>query len=210
MTEHAEILGRREQKKRDTRRAIRNAALDLALEHGLENLTVEAIAQTAGISPRTFFNYFGCKEDALVTQAAEAAAQVSALILERPADETPMIALRNAILASEYFGAAPVDRERALARQRLTQSDPGLLAHHLGKIAKVEKSFATALATRMNVDVEQDLSPQLLAAVAVGVVRVAVRQWVLNDHTALHELLEQAFDQVAQLSFEARDAISPG
>lgn len=210
MTEHAEILGRREQKKRDTRQAIRNAALKLALEHGLENLTVEAIAQSAGISPRTFFNYFGCKEDALVTQAAEAAAQLSTLILERPATETPMIALRNAIINSEYFGADPADRESALARQRLTQSDPALLAHHLGKIVKVEKTLASALAARMNVDVEQDLAPQLLAAVAVGVVRVAVRQWVLNDHTPLRELLEQAFDQVAQLGLEARDATSPG
>src|SRR5699024_1808460 len=59
-------LGRREQKKLETRRAIRNAGLDLALENGLESLTVELIAHTAGVSPRTFFNYFASKEDALV------------------------------------------------------------------------------------------------------------------------------------------------
>ena len=77
-------------RKRETRRAIRDAALDLALENGLENLTVEAIAQAAGVSPRTVFNYFDSKEDALVTQAAEGADEVCKLLLERPSQEPPL------------------------------------------------------------------------------------------------------------------------
>lgn len=82
-------IGRRERKKLETRRAISRAALDLALENGLDNLTVEAISEAADVSPRTFFNYFPSKEDALVTDAARIGDELRPLILERPAGESP-------------------------------------------------------------------------------------------------------------------------
>lgn len=196
-------MGRREQKKRETRRAIRHAALDLALQGGLEHLTVEAIAQAAGISPRTFFNYFASKEDALVTQADAGAAQVSQLLLERPAHEPPMQALRNAIITSEYFGVEPVERDRILARQRLTQENPSLMAHHLGKIAAVERTLAQALAERMGTDLEDDVYPELLAAVALSTIRVAVRRWVAKGTQPLEELLEAAFERLERMDLNA-------
>ena len=199
MTAHGEGLGRREQKKRETRRAIRDAALDLALEHGLENLTVETIAHTAGVSSRTFFNYFASKEDALVTQAAEGADQVCKLLLQRPRDEAPLEALRNAVIEGDYFGADPVNRDRVLARQRLTQSHPSLMAHHLGKIALVERTFAEALAERMGLDHEHDVEPQLMAAVAMSAIRVAVRQWVRQGEVPLYELLDTTFRRLERL-----------
>lgn len=204
MTEHAEGIGRREQKKRETRRAIRDAALDLAIENGVEALTVENIAQRAGVSPRTFFNYFASKEDALVTQAAEGAEQVRKLLLERPPEESPQMALRNAVIHSDYFGAEPVNRDRVLARQRLTQNHPGLMAHHLGKIAMVERTFAEALAERMDADPERDMTPQIMAAVAMSAIRVALRQWVRTDGRPLYELLDEAFGCLEELGLSTR------
>lgn len=196
-------LGRREQKKRDTRQAIRNAALDLAMENGLKNLTVEAIAQTAGVSPRTFFNYFPSKEDALVTQAAESSEQVRRLLLARPVHESPMTALHNALLESDYFGTDPVDRDRLLARQRLTQQHPSLMAHHLGKVAMLERSFADALAERMDVTIDKDMHPELLAAIAMSAIRVAVRRWVVQGSDSLYELLDEAFHRLERMDLSA-------
>lgn len=186
-------LGRRELKKLETRRTIRDAALDLALERGLENITVEAIAHSAGVSPRTFFNYFASKEDALVTEAAEGAKQVRTLLLERPAKESPMRALHHAIMNSKYFGTVPPDRNRLLARQRLTQENPSLMTHQLGEIAIVERTFAEALAERMNTELDQDLFPELLAAMAVSLIRVAMRHWVAEGDKPLYELIDTAF-----------------
>ncbi|WP_051129672.1 TetR/AcrR family transcriptional regulator [Yaniella halotolerans] len=199
------FLGRREQKKLETRRAIRDAALDLALEDGLESLTVELIAHNAGVSPRTFFNYFASKEDALVTEAAEGATQVRALLLERPAEESPMRALHHAIITSDYYGSIPPDRDRLLARQRLTQDHPSLMAHQLGKIANAERTFAVALAERMDTDIDQDLVPELLAATAVSIIRVAMRHWVAEGDRPLYELIDMAFKR-----FEDMDLFSDG
>lgn len=68
MTENAEPVGRREQNKIDTRRAIADAAFDLALSVGPGSFTVDQIAERAGVSRRTFFNYFHSAEDALTVR----------------------------------------------------------------------------------------------------------------------------------------------
>ena len=58
--------GLREAKKEQTRSALSDAALHLVSRHGYEATTVDAIARAAGVSVRTFHNYFSSKEEALV------------------------------------------------------------------------------------------------------------------------------------------------
>jgi AcrR family transcriptional regulator len=56
----------RERRKLETWTTIHEAAASLALQGDVRRATVEAIADTVGISPRTFFNYFQTKEDAIL------------------------------------------------------------------------------------------------------------------------------------------------
>ncbi|WP_207344953.1 TetR/AcrR family transcriptional regulator [Arthrobacter sp. E3] len=56
----------RERNRLDTWALIHDQASSLACEHGLAKTTVEAIADAAGVSKRTFFNYFPTKEDAIL------------------------------------------------------------------------------------------------------------------------------------------------
>nr|BFF17902.1 hypothetical protein GCM10025730_14230 [Promicromonospora thailandica] len=58
--------GLRERKKRARRLALIDAAQHLVTEHGLDAVTVEMISARAGVSPRTFFNYFESKDDAVL------------------------------------------------------------------------------------------------------------------------------------------------
>ena len=60
-----ETTGLRERKKAQTRAAISQAVMGLAVERGLDAMTSDDIAAAANVSVRTFHNYFGSKEEAL-------------------------------------------------------------------------------------------------------------------------------------------------
>jgi AcrR family transcriptional regulator len=63
-------------------------------------VTIEAIAEAAGVSPRTFFNYLSSKEDAIVGIAPAQSSAVLADLLARPEHEPPLDALRAVMLAA--------------------------------------------------------------------------------------------------------------
>lgn len=70
----------RERRRQQTAREIQRATLTLAIEHGLENIRTDAIAKAAGISSRTFFNYYANKEAAAIgTPPGFAEADLAAL-----------------------------------------------------------------------------------------------------------------------------------
>lgn len=65
----ARTEGLRERKKRERGQALRSAAIELTLEKGYSNVTVEDICTRCGVSRRTFFNYYSSKEEALLGRA---------------------------------------------------------------------------------------------------------------------------------------------
>jgi pyruvate/2-oxoglutarate dehydrogenase complex dihydrolipoamide acyltransferase (E2) component len=66
------VAGLRERKKEATREALSMAALRLALERGIANVRVGDIAAAAGVSPRTYNNYFSNREQAICALSTSA------------------------------------------------------------------------------------------------------------------------------------------
>jgi AcrR family transcriptional regulator len=62
----SQLLSLRDRKRAETWAALHLSAAGTALDKGLECVTVDAVAADAGVSPRTFFNYFASKEDAVL------------------------------------------------------------------------------------------------------------------------------------------------
>src|SRR5688572_550938 len=128
--------GLRERKKLDTYRRLATAARELAVERGLEHITVEDIAAAADVSPRTFFNYFANKEDAIVGVDPSVLEELGQQLIARPAEDTPLQALR-AVLAPSGQELADFAHRWTL-RTELVCRYPALTARHLAGLAKVE------------------------------------------------------------------------
>ncbi|MGH3623780.1 MAG: TetR family transcriptional regulator [Sciscionella sp.] len=195
MTEVAE--GLRERKKRATRAALSAAALRLSAERGMDNVTIEEIAQAVDVSTRTFFNYFSSKEEAIMADNEQRAEKMYAALLARPAGEPIMLGVRNAVLAVLDEIGEP---SREWAEQvRLVHKTPSLLPHQMAANAEVERGLARVIAERTGVDPEESMHPALVAASAGMAVRVAAERWIDGrGPRSLAELIREAMDQLAR------------
>lgn len=90
-----QVLGLRDRKKIQTRRAIRNEAMRLIAENGYANTTVEQIAEAAEVSPSTFFRYFPSKE--MVLMANDLDLVTIRALEQQPADLPSLQAFRRAL-----------------------------------------------------------------------------------------------------------------
>ena len=166
--------GRRERKKLATREALSAAALRLAREHGPQNVRVDDIAEAAGVSPRTYNNYFSSREQAIVVAlAAERGQHVAAALRERPADEPLEHAVVGALI-EQYSDDGEPDRD-TLA---LITSAPALQAEFLDTIAAIERPLAEAIAARTGAGDQGELRTEVLAAAVSGAARVAAERWL--------------------------------
>ncbi len=188
--------GLRERKKLATRMALHEAALRLVAERGLDAVSVDDIAEAADVSPRTFFNYFPTKVDAVLGLEPDSAAQQASGFLARPAAETPLQALR----AVAHAQAEEMATDTELWPLRLTVIDthPALLARLAAVFGEGERVLADAIATRTGARVGVDAYPTLLAAVAGVAMRTSLHRWVTTDFTAsLPHLVDEAWDVLA-------------
>ena len=120
-------------------------------------VTVEAIADAAGVSPRTFFNYFSSKEDAIVGIAPAQSSALLADLLARP-DEPPLGALRAVVLAAaERLQAGGDDW---VIRHRLIQKHHSLAVPRAAWFAEVERRMAEEIARRTGLDPGLDVYPR--------------------------------------------------
>lgn len=165
--------GLRERKKLDTRRALSDAALSLAFERGLENVTREDIANLAGVSLRTFTNYFAGKYDALAYRQQERLRRSIDTLRARPADEPLWTAITESVIKpldddmADVYGA-----ENALpTREQLAEVRKLLMIPEIrdATFRGLADEWIVAIAERTGTE-PHDMYPRLVAAVvrAVG------------------------------------------
>jgi AcrR family transcriptional regulator len=164
-------MGLRERKKLETFLALQSAAQRLVGERGLDNVTIEDIADAANVSKRTFFNYFDSKEAAIVDPPPGKVELLAAELAARPADETPLEGLWRATLVVLNEHAAGV---RDVSR--LVAANPALAARQAASYAKYDKVLTEWAAQRAGCD-PADLYPQLLARLAGVMSHLSVTRW---------------------------------
>jgi len=193
----SETSGLRERKKAQTRQALTAAAIRLSIERGSpDRVTVEEISEAAEVSPRTFFNYFSSKEEAILGVDPERRGALRAELELRPAEESPVEALRAALLIS----VEDIEGNGELWAQRLqlVRDHPALTPGYVASFADFERGLIEAMAARLGLDPDADLYPGLIVATALTVMRVTVKHWqAAGEERPLSQLLDDAFDQLA-------------
>ncbi|BCB80851.1 TetR family transcriptional regulator [Phytohabitans flavus] len=188
--------GLRERKKAATRAALTDAAIQLAQERGVEHVTAEAIADAAGVSPRTFHNYFANKDEAILAAMWDFVREVVAALRARPAEESAMEAIRH--VADELIATSADSVDKIATRMRLMDTSPTLSSRHDALKEELGRSVVEALAERSGTDPDQDLYPHLLAT-GLHAGLLAAIDVSRTDKTGrrLADLLTEAFDQLA-------------
>jgi AcrR family transcriptional regulator len=161
MVQDSPTLGLRQLKKRRTRMELSAAARGLVLRHGLDAITVDDIAKAAGVSPRTFFNYYETKLDAVVgpsdvpgTPEARAEFVAGGPTGVLSADLVELLVARD--------GPSTEQREHISQVAAIVQMDPRVLAAFVASGSKHEAATAQLLAERLG----RTATPQFVTLVA--------------------------------------------
>jgi AcrR family transcriptional regulator len=188
--------GLRERKKLATRRALSDAALRLAIERGLENVTIQDITTEVGVSLRTFRNYFASKQEALSAVGVDRARRIGESLLARPAGEPLWQALTSAVL-EHYQGTEYALDTGTMAALRRVLDTPAMRGEYLKVNFATQNALAEAIAERTGTDIGTDMFPQILAGAVTAASQVAVRRWYAADPPMpLRPILERALQQL--------------
>jgi AcrR family transcriptional regulator len=186
--------GLRDRKKQQTRAALTMAALRLVDERGLDGVTVEEISEAADVSPRTFFNYFATKDDALIGQPFAENAAMNAALLTLPAEVPLLEAVRQVLTpAIEQIQA---ERDVWLLRMRVIKNNPALLPALAARGSEAQEQTIDAIAARTGM-ARDAAFPQLAAALTGAAFHTAMMRWAGTEGRPLADFVHEAFDLLA-------------
>ncbi|HVX78247.1 MAG TPA: helix-turn-helix domain-containing protein [Bradyrhizobium sp.] len=187
--------GVRERKRRETYERIIEKGLRLFVKNGYEGTTLDAIAEAAGISRRTFFYYFKSKEDVLLAAHDSGFRQaLRPAMLDESPDQAPLDAVQKCLikLASRY------ETKESVVFDRLMDSTAALRARKEAVFVETEQILWDAMCELWPAPARRD-GLRLVAMVAMGTLRLALDKWKQDD--AAHPLahyLRQAFTLLAK------------
>ena len=173
---------------------ISNVAIDLFTARGFDDVSVDDVAEAAGIARRTLFRYYPSK-NALPWGDFEAhLARMRDLLSDLDPDVGIDAALRTALLAFNTFDEAETARHRQ--RMRVILQTAALQAYSMTMYAGWRTVVVAFVARRLGMK-EADLVPQTVAWTMLGVALSAYQVWLADESVSLLEALGDAFDTVS-------------
>lgn len=196
------MTGLRERKKLDTRRALSDAALKLAFEGDFDSVTREAIAELAGVSLRTFNNYFTGKYEAIAYRQTERLRRSITVLRERPADEPLWTSITESVVAplEEDFRDLTGEENKIPSRTELAEVRKLLMRPEIRDAANKElfDEWLEVVAERTGTDPQRDIYPRLVAAVVRAVGDAATEIYARADPPVpITDLIRAGFAEVA-------------
>lgn len=184
-----DLRDRRRQKTADD---IQQATLRLAARHGFDVVTTGMIAAEAGLSIRTFFNYYTNKEAAAVGVFRDFAEE-NVLVF---ANGTGTLSADLEALIQTHLEQLSDRKETIRALILLTAEAPALQLRHLEALRRLHERLVQILALRMR-DAGCGVL-DLIAEMAIAVVRQAIHAWTDDDRLTLRDATDIAFARLRQ------------
>ena len=173
---------------------ISNVAIDLFAARGFDDVSVDDVAEAAGIARRTLFRYYPSK-NALPWGDFEAhLAHMRDLLSDLDPDVPIGDALRTALLAFNTFDDAETARHRQ--RMRVILQTAALQAYSMTMYAGWRAVVAAFVARRLGTK-DDDVVPQTVAWTMLGVALSAYEHWLADESVSLLRALGDAFDTVS-------------
>lgn len=138
-------IGRRERKRRERHAAIARAAVELALESGYENVTVDAVCDVADVARSTFFNYYPSRDAAILGTVLppRSAEETDAALRARPDD---LVAGVIQLVVPALSRSIDELSEILVMRQRLLVSQPLAKRHYSYGLIEVQDHLTDSVA----------------------------------------------------------------
>jgi len=178
----------------ETRARIESAALDLFTAQGFEDVTIDEIAEAAGISRRTFFRHVGAKADAVWGDFDAHVLRLEAMLAATAGDQSVLASICAAYV--EVNDYAETDLPMLRQRMRLILTEPALQAHSQVRYAAVDRVVAAHVARRTGTD-HDALVARLVATSTRAAATTAFEVWLADGRLTLAAALHQAFDELA-------------
>jgi AcrR family transcriptional regulator len=167
-----------ERTRQRVRAEITDVALALFLEQGFEETTVDQVVTAAGISRRSFFRYFGTKEDIVFGDLAEQGPVLLEALRARPDDEPIWEALRQAFTVLN----TPAAPKHGITVAGLVAASPALRVAHLEKHLRWQEHLAPEVERRLGAsDDPPGLRGQAIVATALACIDAATAAWLAAD-----------------------------
>jgi AcrR family transcriptional regulator len=176
----ADQLGLRERRRRATSADIRGAAVRLAQARGFDKVTIDEICVEAGVSTRTFFNYFPNKESAIAYGPSDIPPDLAAdFVAAGPAPYSAVLA-ELITLAAHHLRDLPPDRQQAVGMLELAKSTPAVLSAFLADLERFQNQLTNIVALRQGMRPDDEI-PALISALALTAVRSGLERWACAE-----------------------------
>lgn len=170
--------GLRERKKAARREALVSASHDLVGRLGLDAVTVEMICEQVGVSPRTFFNYFASKIDAVLGIQETPISSESAEVFAAGGPSGDLLDDCAAVVGS-MLDSSPVDLDRMALVMELSQREPALLVRQIAWFEERTTELADLAARRTGAPAP-GATERMISSLVILLVRSTLTRWELD------------------------------
>ncbi|WP_054684973.1 TetR/AcrR family transcriptional regulator [Microbacterium sp. No. 7] len=197
--------GLRERKRRATRDAIERHALELVITHGYDNVTVEMICDAAMISQRTFFNYAGSKERAVLGIEPP---------LPSPQQQDEYVTglggspLRDllATMVAAFAGAGPDHADLTRKRQQVMMQNPALALGEFARMQDAQQVVVALIRRRLQADrpgadpSDTEADAAMTFSLAFGIMHNLAHNWIgkVDELSRPDQLVDDALARAAR------------